>query len=90
VRELRCERLTSRRSQIAVDAAGQCLGWQDPKFDAKESAFYYVRVLQVPTWRWSHFDCATPEGAAVAGCKDGSLDVTVRERAWTSPIWYTP
>jgi hypothetical protein len=76
---------------IAVDPAGQCLAWQDPTFDPTESAFYYVRVLQVPTWRWSHFDCQTPAAAAIAGCKaGGGLDVTVRERAWTSPIWYTP
>jgi hypothetical protein len=76
---------------IVVDAAGQCLAWQDPTFEPKESAFYYVRVLQVPTWRWSHFDCQTAAGAATAGCKPGGgLDVTIQERAWTSPIWYAP
>jgi hypothetical protein len=81
-----------------VPAAGGCATWQDPSFDASEHAVYYVRALQVPTWRWSHYSCATlkqnnpatwqtlvPECAA-----GGSLDVSIQERAWTSPVWFVP
>jgi hypothetical protein len=66
-----------------------CIGWIDPAFDASGPAFYYVRVLQVPTWRWSHYDClAAP---ATTGCgAGGPLDVMIQERAWTSPIWWLP
>jgi hypothetical protein len=73
---------------LSLDPMGQCLTWTDTSYDASEYAFYYVRVLQVPTWRWSHFDCqAAPN---TNGCQGGNLDVTIQERAWTSPIWATP
>jgi hypothetical protein len=66
-----------------------CLGWTDPAFASTGPAFYYVRVLQVPTPRWSHYDClAAP---TTAGCgSGGTLDVDIQERAWTSPIWWLP
>jgi hypothetical protein len=66
-----------------------CLGWTDPTFDPTGPAYYYVRVLQVPTFRWSHYDClAAP---TTAGCgAGGPLDVQIQERAWTSPIWWLP
>ncbi len=66
-----------------------CLGWTDPSFAAGGPAVYYVRVLQVPTYRWSHYDClAAP---ATAGCgSGGTLDVMIQERAWTSSIWWLP
>jgi hypothetical protein len=74
---------------VTIAPMGQCLAWRDPGFDPTEHAFYYVRVLQVPTWRWSHFDCQTmPQ---TSGCEPGgALDVAIQERAWTSPIWYVP
>lgn len=70
-------------------AGSVCLGWTDPAFDPTGPAFYYVRVLQVPTPRWSHYDClAAP---TTAGCgTGGTLDVMIQERAWTSPIWWLP
>jgi hypothetical protein len=57
--------------------------WTDPDFDAGESAFYYARVLEIPTPRWVVYDAvrygvAIPEGAETTG----------QERAYTSPIWY--
>jgi hypothetical protein len=74
---------------LPMASTGACVKWSDPHFDAKEQAFYYVRVLQVPTWRWSHFACAA--APTTAGCgAGGPLDVTIQERAWTSPIWYVP
>jgi hypothetical protein len=59
--------------------------WRDPDFDPSLYAFYYVRVLQIPTPRWSTYDAKTlgvPPPTGVAP--------TVQERAWTSPIWYSP
>jgi hypothetical protein len=59
--------------------------WKDPDFDAKLSAFYYVRVLEIPTPRWTAYD------AKRFGVKplDGTR-LTITERAYTAPIWYTP
>jgi hypothetical protein len=59
--------------------------WQDPAFDPKQRAFYYVRVLEIPTPRWTTYDAAF-FGVALP---DG-VDPTHQERAYTSPIWYTP
>ncbi|MCB1701550.1 MAG: DUF3604 domain-containing protein [Halioglobus sp.] len=59
--------------------------WRDPAFDSSQEAFYYVRVLQNPTCRWSTWD------AIRAGVKPRSdLHSTIQERAWSSPIWYRP
>jgi hypothetical protein len=59
--------------------------WKDPDFDPDIHAFYYVRVLEIPTPRWVVYDkvrlgAEIPEGAELIG----------QERAYTSPIWYTP
>ncbi len=59
--------------------------WTDPDFDPAQRAFYYARVIEIPTPRWStieafRFDIPIPDGAPVA----------TQERAYTSPIWYTP
>jgi hypothetical protein len=59
--------------------------WKDPEFDPSLHAFYYARVLQIPTPRWSTYDAAK-EGVA----PPASVAPTVQERVWTSPIWYTP
>jgi hypothetical protein len=59
--------------------------WQDPEFDAGLRAFYYARVLEIPTPRWTAFDALrfkvkmTPD-----------VPMTLQERAFTSPIWYSP
>lgn len=58
--------------------------WQDPKFDASQSAFYYARVLENPTCRWSTWDALR---AGVEPRED--LARTIEERAWSSPIWVT-
>jgi hypothetical protein len=66
-----------------------CLQWTDPAFDPGAPVYYYVRVLQQPTWRWSHYDCqADPSNPVCA--PDGGVDVMIQERAWTSPIWWLP
>ena len=59
--------------------------WTDPDFDASERAFYYVRVLENPTCRWSTWEALR---AGVAPRLD--FPATIQERAWSSPIWYTP
>jgi hypothetical protein len=59
--------------------------WKDPAFDPKQRAFYYVRVLEIPTPRWTTYDAAF-FGVALPG----GVPPTHQERAYTSPIWYTP
>ena len=59
--------------------------WIDPEFDSSNKAFYYVRVLENPTCRWSTWD------AVKRGFKPREdLHETIQERAWSSPIWYIP
>jgi hypothetical protein len=59
--------------------------WTDPDFDAKQKAAYYVRVLEIPTPRWTTYD------AAKLGIEPlEEVAATIQERAWSSPIWYTP
>ena len=59
--------------------------WKDPSFDPKQRAFYYVRVLEIPTPRWTTYDAkffgTTPPAAAPK---------SIQDRAYTSPIWYNP
>ena len=59
--------------------------WKDPAFDAKQRAFYYVRVLEIPTPRWTTYDA---KFFKVALPKD--VPASIQDRAYTSPIWYTP
>ena len=68
-----------------VGAAQLAASWQDPTFDPTRHAVYYVRVLENPTCRWSTWDALR---AGVAPRPD--FPATIQERAWTSPIWYTP
>ncbi len=71
----------------------------DDTFDASTPSFWYARVLERPTCRWStracaaaNVDCARPEtvGEGFASCCDPDIEPTIRERAWTSPIWWQP
>ena len=59
--------------------------WTDPTFDPSRRAFYYVRVLENPTCRWSTHLALATNSSPPAG-----EDAVIRERAWSSPIWYTP
>ncbi|MFC4991904.1 DUF3604 domain-containing protein [Rubritalea tangerina] len=59
--------------------------WQDPEFDAEQSAFYYARVIEIPTPRWTAYEA---KRFNVEMSKE--VPMTTQERAYTSPIWYTP
>ena len=59
--------------------------WKDPAFDAAQRAFYYVRVLEIPTPRWTAYDAKRFGVTPLPGTR-----MTIIERACTSPIWYTP
>lgn len=59
--------------------------WTDPDFDPTCDAFYYARVLQIPTPRWS-----TIEAANLGVVPPDVVPLTLQDRAWSSPIWYTP
>jgi hypothetical protein len=59
--------------------------WRDPDFDAKQRAFYYARVLEIPTPRWTAYDAKRFGVKPLPG-----TTMTLQERAYTSPIWYTP
>ncbi|NES86050.1 MAG: DUF3604 domain-containing protein [Moorea sp. SIO2B7] len=59
--------------------------WRDPDFDPDQHAFYYARVIENPTCRWSTYD-AIAEGVY----PPTEVPPFIRERAWSSPIWYNP
>ena len=59
--------------------------WEDPDFDPVEKAFYYVRVMEIPTPRWTTYD------AKVFGVeRPTDVPASIQERAFTSSIWYNP
>ena len=76
-----------------------CAVWRDADFDPNAPAFYYARVLENPTCRWSQYvcnaagvNCARPGSIPkeLRGCCAEEHRPVIQERAWTSPIWFTP
>jgi hypothetical protein len=80
-------------------ASQLCAVWRDRDFDPDQNAFYYARILESPTCRWSQHLCVE----AGVSCDDPSTinpgfedccradhQPVIQERAWTSPIWYSP
>jgi hypothetical protein len=81
-----------------------CSVWSDPGFDAGEHASYYIRVLENPVCRWSSYVCDEHFASSGQNCDSWDEDVedptlfrgccnsprTIQERAWSSPIYYTP
>jgi hypothetical protein len=77
--------LATATYQNSIGATELKTYWQDPEFDPAQRAVYYVRVLEIPTPRWTAYDrvrygVEAPEGAVLIH----------QERAFSSPIWYTP
>jgi len=82
------------------DGATQlCSVWRDLDFEAEQNAFYYARVVENPTCRWSQHlcvaagvDCEDPSTvtSGYEGCCRADHEPIIQERAWTSPIWYKP
>ncbi|WP_411287666.1 DUF3604 domain-containing protein [Phenylobacterium sp.] len=69
----------------SIGAVTLTANWTDPEFDPLAHAAYYVRVLEIPTPRWSTYDAARLKREIPRG-----LPPTLQERAYTSPIWYDP
>ena len=59
--------------------------WKDPDFDPTQRAFYYARVIEIPTPRWTAYDAKRFGVKPLPG-----TTMQFQERAYTSPIWYTP
>jgi len=92
IKQRRCEKTVGNTVDVKKATYTNNIGdallmgyWKDPDFDPKQRAFYYVRVLEIPTPRWTTYDAvfygkALPEG----------VPATQQERAYTSPVWYAP
>ena len=92
VAEMRCNAPVGNTVDVATATYTNTIGaaslkaiWTDPDFDAAQKAFYYVRVLEIPTPRWTTYD-AVRYGIDLAD----DVPVSQQDRAYTSPIWYTP
>jgi len=92
IKDRRCEKLVGSTVDVANATYTNTIGdpllnahWVDPDFDPKQRAFYYVRVIEIPKPRWSAYD---QKRFGIKMSED--VPMTVQDRAYTSPIWYTP
>lgn len=77
--------LKTARYTNSIGAPELKAAWTDPDFNPAQRAFYYARVLEIPTPRWSTYDAVRLGKPLLA-----NVPATIQERAWTSPVWYTP
>ena len=78
---------------IGTGLTNICQVWQDPDFNPNEEAFYYTRVIENPTCRWNQHQCIRSNGAVGCDLKDvlgQPIAKTIKERSWSSPIWFNP
>jgi hypothetical protein len=88
----RCEKPVGSTVNVAEASYTNTIGdplltayWMDPGFDPDQRAFYYVRVIEIPKPRWTAYD------AKFFNIKmPANVEMVVQDRAYTSPIWYTP
>lgn len=77
--------LRSAKYTNTIGATELSAVWQDPQFDSRAPAVYYLRVLEIPTPRWSTI-ASVERGQSL----QAKVPATIQERGWSSPIWYTP
>ena len=81
----------ARCEPLPRGAESLCAVWRDPDFDPEAAVAYYARVFENPSCRWSWRQCLSlPEEKRPESCSDPAIPRSIRERAWTSPIWYSP
>ncbi len=92
VRDRRCDSPVGNTVEVETATYTNTIGdplifahWMDPDFDPTARAFYYVRVLEIPTPRWTAFDAVRFDVEM-----PDDVPMVLQERAYTSPIWYTP
>jgi hypothetical protein len=92
IAERRCEKPVGDTVDVDTATYTNSIGdallmgyWEDPEFDLQQRAFYYVRVLEIPTPRWTTYDAAFYKVDLPKG-----VPASQQDRAYTSPIWYTP
>ena len=92
IKKRRCEKAVGSTVDLKkatwTNTIGEALlaaHWKDPDFDSGQRAFYYVRVLEIPTPRWTTYDAVF-----FSIKRPDNVPATLQDRAYTSPIWYTP
>ncbi len=70
----------------AIGAAQLVGSFRDPDFDPKRTAFYYARVIEIPTPRWTLYDQVRFKDKVT----DPAVPLVIQERAVSSPVWYSP
>ena len=81
------EVITVAEAETGADSL--CVVYNDTHFDSSQSAYYYLRAVEPETARWHTYDCAAlAEADRPEVCTNGVYPESIREMAWTSPIWY--
>ena len=78
------------RADEETGASELCAVYNDPAYDPLQHAYYYLRVVEQPTVRWSSYQCAALDESARPEACTNEAPETINELAWTSPIWITP